>query len=202
MGRTYFSTGLGTWPFLGQIAKIWSFSQVVWPQIFCLAFCKYFWKFGRPHFGLIWMWCHILEFKHWNVSMRTPTSTPPWQLKFHIPTPENGDSQRHNDHCYVINWSNFYSAVYYFLNALTTATRAVEPEPELFRWWSRSLKVGFRFKRVVQIIPCFFSVFWTKLCWSRSQKSEAGPWNLSTGSTGLAVTEAHAELVRWATWFV
>ena len=79
-------------------------------------------------------------------------------------------------------------------------TRAVEPEPKpgagaqaildgwsrshtFFRWWSqsrsRSLKFGFRFKRVTQIIQCFFCfldqiVLERELkisrCWSRSQK--------------------------------
>jgi len=57
----------------------------------------------------------------------------------------------------------------------------LEPEPKFFRWWSQirsqSLKFGFRIhrdslwgKRVIQIIQCFFLIFWTKLFWSRSQK--------------------------------
>jgi len=33
-----FEAGLGTWPFCDQIVKIWPFSEVVWPRIFCLAF--------------------------------------------------------------------------------------------------------------------------------------------------------------------
>jgi len=71
-----------TWPFCGQIMKIWevvwAFSQVVWPQIFCLAFCDYFWKFG-----LIWMW---YERPHSGIKMSLrPLSQarfPSWQLKF------------------------------------------------------------------------------------------------------------------------
>jgi len=69
-----------------------------------------------------------------------------------------------------------------------------------FRWWSRSLKFGFRFKRVIQITQCFLC-FLDQIvlepepnisrCWRRSQKNYmpgAGAWNLSTGSTALAVT--------------
>jgi len=78
--------------------------------------------------------------------------------------------------------------------------RWLEPESKNFRWWSRSLKFGFRFKRVIKIIQCFFC-FWTKLfwsrarakhlkIWSRSQKNwmpgfGVGAWNLSIGSTAL-----------------
>jgi len=52
MGRKYLNIGLGTWPFFGEIVKIWPFSEVVWPQIFCSCFCEHFWKFGRPYFDL------------------------------------------------------------------------------------------------------------------------------------------------------
>jgi len=42
---------------------------------------------------------------------------------------------------------------------------------QIFRWWSRSLKFEFRFKRVIQIIPSFFLFFGPNLvhekrkCW-------------------------------------
>jgi len=52
----------------------------------------------------------------------------------------------------------------------------LEPELITFRWWSRSLRVGFRIhrdslwgKRGMQIMQCFTD-FWTKLFWSLSQK--------------------------------
>jgi len=41
---------------------------------------------------------------------------------------------------------------------------------KFFRYWSRSLKYGFRLKQVIQIKPCFFSIFWRKLF--SSQKSQ------------------------------
>ena len=69
-GQNILQHRVGNLAFFGQTVNIWPFSEVVWPQIFCLAFCEYFWKFGRPHFGLIWIWCHIPEY----VSMRTLTS--------------------------------------------------------------------------------------------------------------------------------
>jgi len=40
MGRKYFSTGLATLLFCGEIVKIWLFSEVVWLQTFCLTFCE------------------------------------------------------------------------------------------------------------------------------------------------------------------
>jgi len=49
--------------------------------------------------------------------------------------------------------------------------------PTSFRWWSRSLERGFLIhrdsllgKRVIQIIQCFFLIFWTKLFCRWSQK--------------------------------
>ena len=54
---------------------------------------------------------------------------------------------------------------------------AVELEPKSFRWWSRSLKFGFRFhrhsllgKQEVQTIQWFLVFIWTKSFLSRSQK--------------------------------
>jgi len=34
--RQLFMAGLGTWPFCCQFVKVWP--ELVWPQIFCLAF--------------------------------------------------------------------------------------------------------------------------------------------------------------------
>jgi len=53
----------------------------------------------------------------------------------------------------------------------------LEPEPKTCRWWSQSHKFGFRIHRDSQLgkkiiqIKCFFLIFWTKLFWSRRQKS-------------------------------
>jgi len=48
-GQKIFQHRVGNLAFSCQIANIWSFSEVVWPQIFCLAFSKFFRKFG-PQF--------------------------------------------------------------------------------------------------------------------------------------------------------
>ena len=58
----------------------------------------------------------------------------------------------------------------------------MEPEPEI---WV-TVQASYTNKTM------FFSVFWTKLFWSRSQKNRtpgagAGAWNLSTGSTALII---------------
>jgi len=63
--KVNFSAGLGTWPFCGQIVKIWPFLEVVWPQIFCLTFWLFLSIFENlAEFRLMCMWYHILEFKH------------------------------------------------------------------------------------------------------------------------------------------
>jgi len=75
------------------------------------------------------------------------------------------------------------------MNEPNIRSRGVKPDPKQFcmagagandfRWWNRSLKCGFRIhrdslwdQRFIQIIQCFFLIFWTKLFWSykRSQK--------------------------------
>jgi len=57
------------------------------------------------------------------------------------------------------------------------SSRAVEPEPKSFEWWSQSLKFEFPLKptQFVEQANCtnktmVFSFYWTKSVWSRSQK--------------------------------
>jgi len=86
--------GLGTRPFCGQIFTIWLFSEVVWPQIFYLAFCKQLWKFDQ---FLAWFACGT-TFQNFNIQNK---SMCPFTSTTHLLTvtitqvnPDNGDSSK------------------------------------------------------------------------------------------------------------
>jgi len=82
--RTTSWPGLGTWLFCGQTVKVWPFSEVVWPQIYCLAF----WSFSSIFENLFEFWLdwHVLPhsgIQTLNLSQCALSQAhfPSWQLK-------------------------------------------------------------------------------------------------------------------------
>jgi len=73
----YYQPGLGTWPLCGQIVKVWPFSEVVWQQIFCVAF----WSIEV----VLKLWPNLHqnpEFVHSKcVCALSQARFPSWQLK-------------------------------------------------------------------------------------------------------------------------
>jgi len=94
-------------------------------------------------------------------------------------------------------------------NEPITRNRAVEPDSKqfcihgssrskkCFGWLEPELEFGFRLhrnslwgKRVVQIMQMFYSAFWTKLVWSRSQKLQ----EIGTGAKKFWYPELEPEI--------
>jgi len=79
-------------------AKLWKFGhfQKWFGLTYFVWLLRLFLQICRPQFGLIWMWCHIPEFKHLKcLHVHSHKHAPFLTIvvtQFNIPNPENGDS--------------------------------------------------------------------------------------------------------------